>query len=119
MGSSARTCGAEDNALSNALRTVPAPPVLRVTRGTAPNWHLWCSLTLFALVVWDGILPRLSISEVDVILDPARVRLVTSTVEKKRGENFRSRCHIRLFFRSQCHIRLVATVITSDPCQSL
>ncbi len=58
MGSSARTCGAEDNALSNALRTVPAPPVLRVTRGTAPNWHLWCSLTLFALVVWDGILPR-------------------------------------------------------------
>lgn len=60
-----------------------------------------------------------SISEVDVILDPARVRLVTSTVEKKRGENFRSRCHIRLFFRSQCHIRLVATVITSDPCQSL
>jgi len=42
-----------------------------------------------------------SISEVDVIRDPAMVGLVTSTVEKNGGENFRSRCHVRLFFRSQ------------------
>jgi len=43
----------------------------------------------------------MSISEEDGRSYPAMVGLVTSTVEKKLGENFRSRCHGRLFFTSQ------------------
>lgn len=36
----------------------------------------------------------MSISEVGVTSDPAMVGLVTSSFEKKRGEIFRSRCHV-------------------------
>lgn len=56
-----RTSGAEDIALLEwALGH--AHSVLRITRGTAPNWHLWFSLTLFALLVWDGNLAPSALS---------------------------------------------------------